>query len=141
MASPPAATLLRQYCARYPAKQIPVNMESFDEQISQTALRDRMTATLAGFFGCLALLLASIGLYGIMSYTVIRRTSELGIRMALGSAGCGRQLDDRSANAVLAGAERCSRNPGGAPVYPLDQIVFDDAVWIGADGSGYDRRH
>jgi ABC-type antimicrobial peptide transport system permease subunit len=76
--------VLRQEVQRF-NKQIPVNMESFSEQISQTALTDRMTAILAGFFGCLALLLASIGLYGIMSYTVVRRTGELGIRMALGA--------------------------------------------------------
>ena len=80
----PASAVLRQEVQRF-NKQIPVNMESFSEQISQTALTDRMTAILAGFFGCLALLLASIGLYGIMSYTVVRRTGELGIRMALGA--------------------------------------------------------
>ncbi len=79
-----AASLLRQDVQAY-GKQIPVNMEDFSEQIGQTALKDRMTAILAGFFGFLALVLASIGLYGIMSYTVIRRTSELGIRMALGA--------------------------------------------------------
>jgi putative ABC transport system permease protein len=79
-----AAALLRGDVQAF-NRQIPVNMESFSEQISQTALKDRMTAILAGFFGCLALLLASIGLYGIMSYTVVRRTGELGIRMALGA--------------------------------------------------------
>ena len=66
-------------------KQIPVNAETFNEQMVRTAISDRMTATLAAFFGSLSLLLACIGLYGVMSYTVIRRTSELGIRMALGA--------------------------------------------------------
>jgi ABC-type antimicrobial peptide transport system permease subunit len=79
-----AARLLREQVHAF-HQQIPVNVDSFSEQVSRTALSDRMTAILAAFFGSLALLLASIGLYGIMSYTVIRRTSELGIRMALGA--------------------------------------------------------
>jgi predicted permease len=54
-------------------------------QIGQTLVLERLMATLAGFFGALAGLLAVIGLYGILSYMVARRRSEIGIRMALGA--------------------------------------------------------
>src|SRR5580692_261703 len=54
-------------------------------QIRDSLLRERLMATLSGFFGVLAVVLATIGLYGVISYTVARRTNEIGLRVALGA--------------------------------------------------------
>jgi putative ABC transport system permease protein len=64
---------------------IAVQYQTVRAQVSGSLLRERLMATLSGFFGGLAVLIATIGLYGVMSYTVARRRVEIGIRMALGA--------------------------------------------------------
>ena len=80
-----ADALIRHTLAAVDPNLTVTDLRSFGAQVAGNFDQERLVAQLSSLFGILSLILASVGLYGVMSYFVARRTSEIGIRMALGA--------------------------------------------------------
>jgi ABC-type antimicrobial peptide transport system permease subunit len=103
--SPQAITSMLQ--SRIRAGHLPVTVQSstLEDEIAATLRSERLRMQASSLFGALALLLIVVGLYGLMAYSVVRRTREIGIRMAVGSnpAGIVRLVLHESLRLVLLG--------------------------------------
>jgi predicted permease len=77
--------LVRQTLAGIDRNLTVIDLRTFDAQVAGNFTQERLIARLTSLFGVVALILASVGLYGVMSYFVARRTGEIGIRMAMGA--------------------------------------------------------
>lgn len=84
-AQPNAEELIRHTIAEVDPNLTIMDLRSLNAQVAGNFNQDRLIAQLTSLFGVLALIIASVGLYGVMSYFVARRTGEIGIRMALGA--------------------------------------------------------
>jgi putative ABC transport system permease protein len=80
--------------------EIIVGCRSFESRIQDGLVRERIMAMLSGFFGVLATVLATVGLYGVISYVVTRRRNEIGVRIAIG-AGRGKVVEMVMREALL----------------------------------------
>jgi predicted permease len=111
-------------------KTVPVkSVTTLADQVDSNIVPERLIATLSEFFGCLGVVLAGIGLYGLLAYTVARRTNEIGIRMALGATS--RSVSGLVLRDVL--GMMCAGSLAGAALVlwsrPLATSVLSDLKW------------
>jgi putative ABC transport system permease protein len=106
-------------------KGISIEFRTLARQVNDSLMQERLLALLSGFFGALALLLAMIGLYGTLSYLVSQRTSEFGVRMALGAQRASiLQLVMRDVVLVLAGGVVAGVGLSLAATRVLQDLLF-----------------
>ena len=89
MSSPSAYSLIRNELKQLDGAMPLYSLKTLEAQLDETLLSDRLIALLSAGFGLLATILASVGLYGVMAFVVVRRRKELGIRLALGAQPAG----------------------------------------------------
>lgn len=102
---PAIANALRREVAAVDASLPLVDLRTMDQQVAESISSERLLAALVSAFGVIVALIAAIGLYGVMAYTVARRTSEMGIRLALGAS----RMGGRMAGAAREPADGCRR--------------------------------
>ena len=129
-----AASVRREVAAVDPEQPI-ANVRTMEERLAESVAQRRFNMTLLGVFACVALVLAGVGVYGVMAYAVSRRTHEIGIRVALGAQRGdvvrlvlrqGMWLALGGVGAGLAGAYAATRLMSGLlyGVSPTDPLTF-----------------